>query len=119
MQLSLEQMGIKWPQKGKRGEKWLDFMQAVLTRNKGSSNVVHAIAGRGAAKTYHMMLTMFILMTDERYGYAGEEFAWYGPTTNTEDYVRTFLGTWKKIVPSDLYTPVSYTHLTLPTNREV
>ena len=100
MSIDLSKLGIQWPDSG---SVWRSFMQAVLTRRNVPVNIVHALAGRGAAKTFFSMVCLFILMTDRRYGYVGEEFTWYGPTTNTEDFDDTFLGTWEKLVPEELY----------------
>ena len=83
----------------------------VLVPNHASLNPASAITVEGGVKTVYLgtQMTTFLV---HKYGQY-----WLAFGHSLEEYLRLVLG--GNTIPVYNYIPVSYTHLTLPTNREV
>jgi hypothetical protein len=80
-----------------RGSVWDKFLRAVLNRRVPGLNIIHAIAGRGAAKTYHSMIAFAHLAFDPQY--CGAPFVWSEATDKELDDI--FWPKWRALVPGE------------------
>ena len=97
----------------------------ITTRRRGSLAKVEARQALGFASPALVGLALFTIVP-VGLSIVMSVFDWptFGERTfnGADNYIRLFTSSpdfWPALRNSAVYTPVSYTHLTLPTNREV